>query len=78
MADSGELTVDYPAIASGCRYLIQSQLTDGTWHVATHAKPIQLYYESGFPHGKDQFISITATGWAVMALAATLPASGEE
>ena len=78
LQETGGLTADHPAIASGCRYLIHSQLADGTWHVVTHAKPIQIYYESGFPHGKDQFISITATGWATLALAATLPASGVE
>ena len=31
--------------------------------------PFQTYFESGFPHGKDQFISITATAWGVTALA---------
>ena len=44
----------------------------GTWHVVTHAKPIQTYYESGFPHAADQFISITATAWATLALAGSL------
>ena len=34
---------------------------DGSWHVATRAKPFQTYFESAFPHGKDQFISITAS-----------------
>jgi hypothetical protein len=76
LQETGGLSGDHSAIASGCRYLIHSQLTDGTWHVVSHAKPIQVYYESGFPHGKDQFISITATGWATLALAATLPESG--
>ncbi len=73
LEDAGKLPVDHEAIVSGCRYLIQTQQADGTWHVATHAKPIQTYYESGFPYGKDQFISITATAWAVVALANTLP-----
>jgi hypothetical protein len=31
---------------------------------------IQPYFESGFPHGHDQWISQSATAWAVMALAA--------
>ena len=73
LQQAGGLMPDHPAVVAGCRYLIQSQLPDGTWHVVTHAKPIQVYYESGFPHGKDQFISITATSWAALALAETLP-----
>jgi len=32
----------------------------------------QPYFETGFPHGRDQFISAAATSWAVMALAHTL------
>ena len=73
LQEVGRLPSDHPAVVSGCRYLINSQLEDGTWHVVTHAKPIQTYYESGFPHAADQFISITATAWATFALAGTLP-----
>jgi hypothetical protein len=29
----------------------------------------------GYPHGEDQFISITAAGWATTALALALPAT---
>lgn len=72
LQEAGNLPEDHSAIAAGCRYLIDSQLEDGTWRVETHAKPIQTYYESGFPHGKDQFISIAATAWATLALAETL------
>lgn len=72
LQEAGRLPGDHTAIVSGCRYLLDSQLEDGTWHVITHAKPIQTYYESGFPHGEDQFISIAATAWATLALAETL------
>lgn len=44
------------------------QLGDGTWKVASRSKPFQTYFESGFPHGKDQFISMAATSWAIAAL----------
>ncbi len=74
LQDVGGFSIDHQAILAGCRYLINSQLEDGTWHVVTHAKPIQTYYESGFPHDEDQFISIAATGWATLALAQALPA----
>ncbi len=44
-------------------------------YVKTRAKPFQTHFESGFPHGKDQFISIAASSWATMALVLTLPES---
>ena len=49
----------------------QKQKPDGSWHVKTRSQPIQKYFESGFPHGQDQFISISATCWAVLALTET-------
>jgi hypothetical protein len=78
LQEIGRLPADHPAILSGCRYLIDTQLNDGTWQVKTHAKPIQTYYESGFPHGADQFISIAATAWATLALAQNLPETKAE
>jgi hypothetical protein len=57
----------------GVAWLLKNQRADGTWLVHTRSKPIQKYFESGFPHGKHQFISMAATGWAVTALALTLP-----
>ena len=56
------------AIRHGIQFLLDHQLDDGTWHVVTRAEGFQKYFESGFPHGKDQFISTAATGWAVIAL----------
>ena len=52
----------------GVDYLLESQKKDGTWHVLTRSKPIQEYFESGFPYGEDQFISISASCWSVIAL----------
>lgn len=49
-------------------YLAKTQLADGSWHVKTRAKPVQVYFDNGDPHGKDQFISIAATSWSVAAL----------
>ena len=60
-----------PVIERGARYLLSSQLEDGTWHVRRRAFPFQPTMHSGFPHGRDSWISATATSWAVMAL--TLP-----
>ncbi len=54
---------------SGVRYLLKSQEPDGSWHVVTRSKPIQVYFDNGDPHGKDQFISMMATCWSTAALA---------
>lgn len=65
---AGGLSTSDPAYQRGLRYLLASQQPDGTWHVVTRSKPIQKYFETGFPYGKDQFISSAATGWAATAL----------
>ena len=57
----------------GVKYLLETQAEDGTWRVAKRAVPIQNHFETGFPYGKDQFISAVATAWADMALLHTLP-----
>ena len=54
--------------AKSVQWLLDNQRPDGSWQVRTRSKPIQKYFESGFPHGKDQFISISATCWAILAL----------
>ena len=58
-----------PAYQRGVQYLLKTQLEDGSWHVKSRAIPFQPYFESGFPHGPDQWISAAATNWAAMALA---------
>jgi hypothetical protein len=57
----------------GVAFLMKSQLPDGSWLIRSRSRPFQTYYESGFPHGKNQFISMAATGWAVTALALACP-----
>ena len=69
---AGGLKVDAPAYRSGLAYLLKTQRADGTWYVKSRSKPFQPYYESGFPHEKDQFISIAASGWATTALLLTV------
>jgi len=53
----------------GVKFLLETQLPDGSWHVRSRSKPFQTYFETGYPHGKDQFISVSAGGWATAALA---------
>ncbi len=70
------LETSHPAVERGLRYLLTTQLADGTWHVQRRAFPFQpTTIRSGFPHGRDSWISAAATSWAVMAL--SLPDSGE-
>jgi hypothetical protein len=66
------VAVSSPAYRAGANYLLRTQLEDGTWHVRSRAVAFQPYFESGFPHGRDQFISAAATSWAAIALAYTL------
>lgn len=66
--DAGGLKVTEAAYQRGLAYLLKSQQTDGTWHIVTRSKPIQAYFETGFPHGKDQFISTAGSAWATWAL----------
>jgi hypothetical protein len=40
--------------------------------VHSRAVPLQPHFESGFPYGRDQFISAAATNWAAQALIATV------
>jgi len=57
-----------PAYQHGVEYLLRTQLKDGSWHVASRALKFQPYFQSGFPHDHDQWISSASTAWAVMAL----------
>jgi hypothetical protein len=70
---TGQLATDSPTYRAGLRFLIAGQREDGSWFVASRSKPFQPYFESGFPYGKDQFISMAATSWSVTALALACP-----
>jgi N-acyl-D-amino-acid deacylase len=60
------------AIGRGIDFLLKIQHDDGSWLVETRSKPVQVYFDNGDPHGKNQFISIAASSWAVAALAAAI------
>ena len=66
--ESGCLSADDPRYRRGVQFLLVAQQEDGSWLVQSRSRPFQTYFESGFPHGKAQFISISATAWAAMAL----------
>lgn len=58
-------------------FLLRTQFSDGSWLVRTRSFPVQRYKESGFPHGKNQWVSAAGTSWAAMALSFGLPAEHE-
>jgi ankyrin repeat protein len=60
------------AYQRGVAFLLRTQLPDGSWFVRSRAFGFQPYFETGFPHGLDQFISASATAWAVIGLAPAL------
>ncbi len=73
LSEAGDLKTDNHSYIKGLAYLLRTQLADGSWLVKSRSRPFQTYFESGFPHGDDQFISTAATSWAVAALALALP-----
>jgi ankyrin repeat protein len=66
---SGMLQVSDPAYQKAVRYLLDTQFPDGSWYVRSRAVKLQPYFQSAFPYNHDQWISNSATAYAVMALA---------
>jgi ankyrin repeat protein len=69
LIESGSMTVADPVYKRGVQFLLNTQFADGSWFVKSRAIPIQPFFESGFPFGRDQFISAAGSNWASMALA---------
>jgi ankyrin repeat protein len=65
------------AAVRGTGFLISTQARDGTWRVHTRmispAEVSPMYFATGFPYGKDEFLSFTGSCWAVMGLLSALP-----
>jgi N-acyl-D-amino-acid deacylase len=73
---SSGLPVSDPAYQRGVQYLLNTQLEDGSWHVRSRAAGFQPYFDNGFPHGVDQWISAAGTSLATIALTLATPPSG--
>jgi squalene cyclase len=71
LQQAGAVAVTEPAYRRGVRFLLKTQRDDGSWFVESRSLPVQPYFESGFPHGRSQFVSCFATSWATMALGLT-------
>jgi rhamnogalacturonyl hydrolase YesR len=70
--EAGGVTTRHAQYQSGVKFLLGDQLEDGTWHVVRRAFPFQPTMRSGFPHGRDGWISSAGSSWATMALALSL------
>jgi len=66
---TGFLKVSSAAYRRGAAYLLRTQFPDGSWYVRSRVVKLQPYFQSDFPFDHDQWISYTATAYAVMALA---------
>jgi hypothetical protein len=74
LARAGGVDTQNLAYRRGVEFLLRTQRDDGSWFVKSRSRPFQTYFESGFPHGPNQFISSAASAWAVAALSLALPA----
>jgi len=69
------LSTSAPAYQRGVKLLLKTQQEDGSWFVRTRALAFQPWFDAGFPHGHDQWVSAAGTNWATMALALAVPAT---
>jgi len=72
---AGKMSATDPVYQRGAAYLLRTQEADGSWHVKSRSIWVQPYFDSGFPHGNDQWISGAGTAWAAMALSASADSS---
>jgi ankyrin repeat protein len=73
--DAAGMDAAHSAYQRGVLYLMRTQNEDGSWQVKTRAFPFQPLKDSGFPHGRDQWISAAGTSWASMAISHALDAT---
>ncbi|MCD6052278.1 MAG: squalene/oxidosqualene cyclase [Verrucomicrobia bacterium] len=73
LVDTGAISVVSAEYQRGAGYLVREQKSDGSWHVKKRTRGQQPMFESGFPHGQDQFISYSASCWATYALLKAMP-----
>ena len=61
---------DQAALSNGARFLRNERYADGSWQTTARAYALQPLVDTNFPHGRDQWISVGASSWAVMGLIA--------
>jgi ankyrin repeat protein len=74
--DGGSVAIIDSSWQRGIAYLLKTQAPDGTWHATSRLYPpaplSPPYFDAGYPHGHDQFLSMQGASWAVMALSYAL------
>jgi ankyrin repeat protein len=74
--DGGSVAIIDPSWQRGIAYLLKTQAADGTWRVTSRLHPpaplSPPYFDAGYAHGRDQFLSMQGASWAVMALSYAL------
>ncbi len=75
LREAGAVGPSHPAFRRAVAFLLRTQEPDGSWFVPTRTFPVIPYFTCGFPHGRAQFISTSATCWATMALLSSVPGS---
>ncbi len=69
---AGGVAVADAAYQRGITFLRKTQHEDGSWLVQARTVALQPQFDSGFPGGRDQWISAAGTAWAAMALVLTV------
>jgi ankyrin repeat protein len=74
--DGGSVAIIDSSWQRGIAYLLKTQAPDGTWHATSRLHPpaplSPPYFDAGYPHGHDQFLSMQGATWAVMSLSYAL------
>ena len=74
--DGGSVAIIDASWQRGIAWLLKNQAADGTWHATSRLHPpaplSPPYFDAGYPHGHDQFLSMQGASWAVMALSYAL------
>ena len=77
LVESGMLHPEGSDFRRGVAWLLSHQDETGAWVVQTRTFPIQPFFTAEFPpYDENQFISATATNWAMLALLEALPDKG--
>src|SRR6185295_19218987 len=78
LQESRTAKIDDPVCERGIGFLLRTQFSDGSWFVRSRTWPFQPYFDSRFPHGKDQWISAAGTAWATLVLLEPMAAAAPQ
>jgi ankyrin repeat protein len=73
LQQAGGEPVDGETFRRGVAYLLDSVGAEGAWRVGSRRRGVRRpHVETGFPFGREQFVSYAGTAWASMALSLAL------